>query len=95
MELSTLMTAATAAAVLLSLYLYRVNQLWTSVPQEALDYSPHRWTDDEILKTYERVCREPIDFKKVLPPKLERRYVVVGGSGESRPRRDEKLMVLH
>lgn len=70
-------------AVLLLLYLYRLNQLWTSIPQEALEFSPHRWTDDEITTTYERVCKEPIDFKKVLPRKQERRYIVVGGSGKS------------
>lgn len=82
---SFLVMAATAAVILLSLYLCRVNQLWMSVPQEALEYSPHRWTDDEIKETYERVCKEPIDFRKVLPQKLERRYMVVGGSGESWP----------
>lgn len=83
MEFAYLVTAVAGAVVTLILYLYRLNQLWTSIPQEALDFSPHRWTDDEITKTYERVCKEPIDFKKVLPPKQERRYIVIGGSGES------------
>lgn len=79
MALNPLAAAATAAVVL---YLYRLNKAFATVPKEALAYSPHRWTDDEIRETYERVCREPVDFSTLLPPKLGRRYIVVGGSGE-------------
>lgn len=84
MELSPLATAVTVTTVLLfGVHLYRLNRAMTTIPQQALDYSPHRWTEKEICETYERVCKEPIDFRKFLPPKLERRYIVVGGSGES------------
>lgn len=53
-----------------------------TVPPEALALSPRRWTDEEIRETYERVCKEPVDYRQLLPPKLERKYIVVGGSGE-------------
>lgn len=51
-------------------------------PAEALALSPRRWTDEEIRETYERVCKEPLYYRQLLPPKLERRHIVVGGSGE-------------
>lgn len=81
MASSSIVTAAIAAVALPILYIYRLNQLWKCIPQEALEISPHRWTEDEIKKTYEKVCKKPIDFRKILPPKLERRYIVVGGAG--------------
>ncbi|KAL2146862.1 hypothetical protein VTI28DRAFT_1965 [Corynascus sepedonium] len=52
-----------------------------SVPEDARRASPNRWTKDQLRSTYERVKQKPIDFTKLLPPRLERRYVVVGGSG--------------
>ncbi|KAL2017707.1 hypothetical protein VTK56DRAFT_1732 [Thermocarpiscus australiensis] len=51
------------------------------VPQEAANCAPRRWTKEEIRGTYERLKGEPLNFLKGLPPRLERRYVVVGGSG--------------
>lgn len=73
--------AIAAAFPLLLLYLCRLNQIMFAVPKDALKHSPHRWTDDEIRETYERVCKAPIDLTQVTPPKLDRRYIVVGGSG--------------
>lgn len=70
------------AVLLLFLYLYRVNRGMGTPPAKALALSPRRWTDEEIRETYERVCKEPLDSRQLLPPKLERRYIVVGGSGE-------------
>ncbi|KAM7219185.1 hypothetical protein V8F06_005482 [Rhypophila decipiens] len=63
---------------LLVLYLYRTNQAWKYVPQE---HQPGEWTVDQIKETYERLKRNPVDFTKLVPPRLGRRYVVVGGSG--------------
>lgn len=51
------------------------------VPDEVLKLSPHRFTDQEIRDTYKKVTEKPLDWTPHLPPKLERRYVVVGGSG--------------
>ncbi len=67
-----------------TLWLYRLNRIMQATPKSVLDYSPHRWTKEEIQATYDRLAKSPLDFTKVLPPKLERRYVVIGGSGESR-----------
>lgn len=78
------LVAAAIAVLLLCLYLYKLNMAMTSIPEEAHAVRPHPWTDEEIRETYERVCKEPIDFTKRLPPKLERRYIIVGGSGQSR-----------
>jgi nucleoside-diphosphate-sugar epimerase len=52
-----------------------------STPKEALRLAPHRWTDDEIKSTYQRISAHPVDIRPHLPPKQNRRYVVVGGSG--------------
>lgn len=79
----TLSPLAAAAIIAVVLYLYKLNKALKTVPRDALAYSPRRWTDDEIRETYERVCRQAVDFSKLLPPKLGRRYIVVGGSGES------------
>lgn len=62
-------------------YLWLVNEAITTVPDEVLKISPHRWTEEEMKETCERVEKNPIDFAPHLPPKLDRRYVVVGGSG--------------
>lgn len=51
-------------------------------PAEALALSPRRWTDEEIRETYKRVCNEPANYRQWLAPKLERRYIIFGGSGE-------------
>ncbi|KAK7739961.1 hypothetical protein SLS53_005555 [Cytospora paraplurivora] len=73
--------AAAIAVILLFLYLYKLKNAMTSIPEEALAWRPRPWTAKEIRETYETVCRKPIDFTRHLPAKLERRYIVVGGSG--------------
>lgn len=78
-----LVLAAAIAVILPSLYLYKLNNAMTSIPEEALAWRPRPWTAEEIRETYDNVCRKPIDFTRHLPPKLERRYIVVGGSGQS------------
>ena len=69
------------AFLLLLLYLVHVNHGFSQVPEEVPKLSAPEWTDEEIRVTYKRVCENPIDFAAHLPPALERRYVVVGGSG--------------
>ncbi|KAL2261048.1 hypothetical protein VTK26DRAFT_4768 [Humicola hyalothermophila] len=72
---------ALALAVGALIWLYRINAGMTYVPAEAAKASPVRWTRQQLRDTYERVKRNPVDFFKALPPRLDRRYVVVGGSG--------------
>ncbi|TID17134.1 putative dehydrogenase-like protein [Venturia nashicola] len=64
-----------------SFYLWRLNRAMAGTPDEVLKISPHRWTEEEIKATYAKVLKSPIDDSAHIPPKLERRYIVVGGSG--------------
>jgi hypothetical protein len=68
--------------LLVVLYLVQLNTKMSGTPEEALKISPHRWTKDEILETYERIAERPIDSRSHLPPKLGRRYIVTGSSGK-------------
>ncbi|OTB03145.1 hypothetical protein M426DRAFT_60816 [Hypoxylon sp. CI-4A] len=70
----------TVSAVVL-LHLFRVNQLLSGTPAEVRKLAGSRWTPNQLKKTYERLQSNPIDYTDKLPPKLERRYVVTGGSG--------------
>ncbi|KAK4165725.1 hypothetical protein QBC43DRAFT_315050 [Cladorrhinum sp. PSN259] len=63
------------------IWLYRFNSALKTIPEEIRKLAPRRWTAQEVRGTSERLKKEPIDFLKVIPPKLERRYVIVGGSG--------------
>jgi len=73
------------------IWLYRFNQVLKSVPDEARRLAPRRWTPQDVRDTQERLKQTPIDFLKVIPPKLERRYVIVGGSGQSKISRTETV----
>jgi len=79
-DVSLLWALAPQLAVLI-VYLWAVNSSMKQVPPEALKKSPHRWTSAEIRATYDRLKEEPIDFGKLLPAQLHRRYVIVGGAG--------------
>jgi hypothetical protein len=74
---------ALAVAVIGVVWLARINSAMLSVPEEVRKISPRRWTKKELRDTYDRLKQTPIDFGKHLPPRLGRRYVVVGGSGQS------------
>ncbi|KAI8962380.1 NAD(P)-binding protein [Daldinia sp. FL1419] len=65
----------------LILYLFRVNQLLSQTPDEARKLSSSRWTKNQLKETYRELQENPIDYVDELPPKLDRRYVVTGGSG--------------
>ncbi|KAI0179715.1 NAD(P)-binding protein [Hypoxylon sp. FL1284] len=75
------LTAVWATVVLLARYLYRVNQLLSGTPDEVRKLAGPRWTPDQLRETYKRLQDKPIDYTDKLPPKLDRRYVVTGGSG--------------
>ncbi|KAK4128858.1 NAD(P)-binding protein [Parathielavia appendiculata] len=70
-----------AFAFIVLAWLWRINAAMQSVPESARQASPRRWTERELRDTYERLKQKPLDFVKLLPPRLDRRYVVVGGSG--------------
>jgi putative NADH-flavin reductase len=66
---------------LVVLYLYHVNRGMSEVPEEARLLSPHRWTVDQVKAAYKKSTEAPVDVTRHLPPKQQRRYIVVGGSG--------------
>lgn len=77
------MWAVAAAAIAIALiWLFRINSAMEAVPPEVAQISPRRWSRQQIKDTYERVKQDPVSFLKKLPPRLDRRYVVVGGSGK-------------
>ncbi|KAL2824618.1 hypothetical protein BDW59DRAFT_162272 [Aspergillus cavernicola] len=68
-------------AVFGALCLYHVNRAMCVVPKEAHDLSPRRWTVNEIKAGYKKAVHAPVDVTESIPPKQNRRYIVVGGSG--------------
>ncbi|KAI0411601.1 hypothetical protein F5X98DRAFT_357008 [Xylaria grammica] len=73
--------ALTSVALAILAYLVRVNQQLSGTPEEVTRLAGPRWTPDLLKKTYERLEKNPIDYTDKLPPKLDRRYVITGGSG--------------
>lgn len=80
--MAAVVAAIGLSAILAIAWLLRINAAMLSVPEDARRASPHRWTKQQIRDTYEQVKQKPIDFVKHLPPRLGRRYIVVGGSGK-------------
>lgn len=74
-----------AVAVAVAAYLVRLNQLLRGTPDEVARLTPTRWTEDLLRETYRRLEADPIttsSYARRIPPKLERRYIITGGSGE-------------
>ncbi|KAH6648573.1 hypothetical protein BKA67DRAFT_594100 [Truncatella angustata] len=63
------------------IYLWKLNQALRLTPPDVLALSPNRWTDQKIKETYQKIKNNPISWAEKLPPKLNRRYIVTGGSG--------------
>ncbi|KAK3330748.1 hypothetical protein B0H66DRAFT_73640 [Apodospora peruviana] len=81
-----LLSAGVAAAtiVLLFAYLFRLNNIISQTPDEIAKLSPTRWTSAQLRETYRKLESNPMTTKSYahrIPPKLERRYIVTGGSG--------------
>ena len=75
-------TIALVSAILL--YLVNLNRLLGSTPEEVKKLVGHRWTQEQVKETYERLLRQPIttaSYASRIPPKLHRRYLITGGSG--------------
>lgn len=64
-------------------YVYRLDRTLATTPPEAKKLAIPTLTDEVARETYQRVQRNPIPWEKSLPKRLDRRYIVVGGSGES------------
>ncbi|KAJ0123973.1 dehydrogenase-like protein [Diaporthe amygdali] len=80
-----LLAAATCTLLGLALlYLLNLNRLLSITPDEVKKLVSNRWTDQQVKQTYERLHHNPIttaSYASQLPPKLDRRYIVTGGSG--------------
>lgn len=63
-------------------YVYRLNRTLATTPPEAKKLAISNLTDEVVRQTYQRVQRDPIPWEKSLPKRLDRRYIVVGGSGQ-------------
>ncbi len=81
MAFAAVLSTIAVAFVTAVLWLYRINKAIKAIPEPAAKAAPRRWTTQEIRDMYEKLEEKPVDFGKHLPPRLERRYVVVGGSG--------------
>ena len=79
------MIALTILALILGFvaYVYRLNRTLATTPPEAKKLAIPTLTDEVIRKTYQRIQKDPIPWEKALPKRLDRRYIVVGGSGRS------------
>ncbi|KAK4151876.1 3beta-hydroxysteroid-dehydrogenase/decarboxylase [Chaetomidium leptoderma] len=78
------LSTAVAVAALFVVYLMRLNQLLLCTPDEIQKLTPTRWTKALLTETYRKLEAHPITTKgyaERIPPKLERRYLVTGGSG--------------
>jgi hypothetical protein len=73
----------TCVSVLVLVYLAFVNYLLKGVPSEVEKLSSPRWTTDKLKMTYDELDEQSIDYTKKLPPRLSRRYIVVGGNGKT------------
>jgi hypothetical protein len=78
-------TAVAIVVLLLACYLIRLNQLLLRTPDEVRKLTPTRWTKDLLFDTYRRMENRPVttgSYATRIPPKLDRRYIVTGGSGK-------------
>ncbi|ETI23802.1 hypothetical protein G647_05608 [Cladophialophora carrionii CBS 160.54] len=64
-----------------SVFLYHINSVLSTTPEEVAKIAGKPWTDEVIREAYEKCRKSRPDFKKYLPPKQDRRYIVFGGSG--------------
>ena len=74
--------AATGVLIaVLLLYLMRLNWIMTSTPPEVAKVAQKPWVGDEIRARHAQLLESPPDYSSKLPPRLNRRYIVVGGCG--------------
>lgn len=66
-------------------YLARLNYMMKGTPEEVRLLVGEPWTPRLLREKYEALQRRPLDYTSQLPPKLDRRYIVTGGSGKMPP----------
>lgn len=71
-----------ASLVLLTTYLWAANRAISIAPPEALRLAQKPWTTEEIQDAYRRFQVSHTDVTPYLFGAKNRRYIVVGGSGE-------------
>lgn len=67
-----------AAAVV---FMVRLNKVMRQTPAEALERLGEPLTRERIREVDAKIKADGIDFRKNHPPRLDRRYIIVGGSG--------------
>lgn len=68
--------------ICLVFYTLRLNWVLSHTPQEVVDRAGEPLTRENVWDAFERVKKDGIDWEGKLPPRKDRRYIVVGGSGE-------------
>lgn len=82
MALNGILIGLGAAFVgLLVTYAVLLNSLMAGAPTEATKLAGAPITVEQIKSVRDRLQKQPIDYEALLPPRQERRYVIVGGSG--------------
>ena len=58
-------------------------------PEEMERLVGEPWTPRLLREKYDELQRRPIDYTSQLPPRLDRRYIVTGGSGKKTAAQDD------
>jgi hypothetical protein len=66
----------------LVLYLLKLNWVLSHTPREVVDRAGEPFTREYVRDVFERVKKDGLGSEAMLPPRKDRRYIVVGGSGE-------------
>ena len=72
-----------AVALVVLLYLARINRILNSVPVAIQGLTGSPWTKNQLKIMYDELEMQPPDYTSQLPPRLDRRYIVTGGNGTS------------
>lgn len=80
----TIVLSLAVLALSMVLYLWRINTILLRTPDAARRLASPPWTPALLRETYARLERDPPALlgPDALPPRLERRYIVTGGSGK-------------
>ncbi|KIV76836.1 hypothetical protein, variant [Exophiala sideris] len=81
MAVSNIFVACCSVLVALAYYLLHINSRLKKTPKEVAAVTCKPWTNEFVRDAYEKYRNKEDDFKKYLPPKQDRRYIVFGGSG--------------
>lgn len=65
--------------LLLYVYIKHNDKRLTSIPPEALSFSPKRFTEEDARSAEKQFAGKSVSVKEQLPPSTGRRYIVVGG----------------